>query len=478
MSIISLLLASLFTVIAVSYAWGIRGDLIGGEEGAMLPGALLGLGVSLFMGRTEPDVVFFMMGFGMVGMFFGGTEPYAQTLEMMRWGDGGEPKSENLKKGVTGLLVKGAPWFGICAGIMGIGMNSLAGKIYRWYELIAIAIVLPALRYAGIRLLNTPYNPKKGRFPKIYFSKDKREEWGGLWFMLLGILAFSFVKHDRIGFTMTFFGAVGGSFGWVAAELLDCVTSARLKNGKYVFGKLQEKGKIDNWKLMEFAYGAFGSAAVVAGVIFNLPLIRRYAAAMGQNGVYCLINLQHGYYVSMGVTAFVSVLLILNPILSHFVRHKYRNIRKVIHKCHRPVICYIPMFMLLMRDFRIARIMIIVILPFLALEELVFVNMRHKTKSKTSVQETFSIMALIVGLLAVFLYNTRSILIIAVYAWIFAVYFVTCCLASFNTQRKKTGQRRATPSVLLWDMPSFKTVKGYYVVCFVISAALYYLCTR
>ena len=39
-----------FSGIAVSYGWGMRGTIIGGEKGAMLPGALIGLFMALFSG--------------------------------------------------------------------------------------------------------------------------------------------------------------------------------------------------------------------------------------------------------------------------------------------------------------------------------------------------------------------------------------------------------------------------------------------
>lgn len=477
MSTLNLVLAALFIVISVSWAWGMRGDLIGGEEGAMLPGALLGMGISLFLGGSDTDNVLFMMGFGMIGMFFGGTETYAQTLDLIRWGDGGSPKSENAPKGIFGLMVKGAPWFGVCCGVIAIGINALAGRCYRWYELIAIPVALLLLRWIGIKIFNSPFNPEKGKLPKIYFSKDRHEEWGGLWLMLIGILVYTFIKRDRLGFTMPLFGAAGGSIGWVIAELLDCATRAKKKNGKYVFGSLQEKGYIDNWKIMEFAYGALASLAVVAGLIFNLPVLRICSNMIAKYGVYYFINLRLGYFISLGFTVLVTVLLFLYPVLSHFVKHKHRKARKIIRKFKRPVLCCIPLIMLYLKDFRIARIMVVVILPFLALEELVFVNMRHNHK-KTSTWEALSITALILGMLLVFLSERYYFNITAVYVWLFAVYFAAASAASFNTQRKISGRRKAKAGVLLWDMPSFKTVKGYYIVCFVITAALYVICSR
>ena len=41
MSVLNMIMFITFSVIAVSWGWGMRGTAIGGEKGAMLPGALL-----------------------------------------------------------------------------------------------------------------------------------------------------------------------------------------------------------------------------------------------------------------------------------------------------------------------------------------------------------------------------------------------------------------------------------------------------
>ncbi len=43
MSLSDMILCVFLTTLAASYGWGMRGSLIGGEKGAMLPGALIGL---------------------------------------------------------------------------------------------------------------------------------------------------------------------------------------------------------------------------------------------------------------------------------------------------------------------------------------------------------------------------------------------------------------------------------------------------
>ena len=48
MDIITATLLILAIIPAVSYAWGMRGTTIGGEKGAMLPGAMIGLLIAFF----------------------------------------------------------------------------------------------------------------------------------------------------------------------------------------------------------------------------------------------------------------------------------------------------------------------------------------------------------------------------------------------------------------------------------------------
>ena len=74
-----------FMVIAIipaaSYAWGMRGTTIGGEKGAMLPGALIGTVLALFSGIFIVQEHFYIFAaLGAVAMYFGGSMTYGETL--------------------------------------------------------------------------------------------------------------------------------------------------------------------------------------------------------------------------------------------------------------------------------------------------------------------------------------------------------------------------------------------------------------
>ena len=72
--------AVLIVGLLFSIGWGVRGNY-GHETGAMLPGALGAIGVSLLSQRVDWQrrVVFFAM-FGMVGWAFGGSISYMMVI--------------------------------------------------------------------------------------------------------------------------------------------------------------------------------------------------------------------------------------------------------------------------------------------------------------------------------------------------------------------------------------------------------------
>ena len=81
MSVLNMMMFIAFSVIAVSWGWGMRGTAIGGEKGAMLPGALLGLSFASFAGTDRTvEYYFIFTAAGAVGMYVGGQMTYGETL--------------------------------------------------------------------------------------------------------------------------------------------------------------------------------------------------------------------------------------------------------------------------------------------------------------------------------------------------------------------------------------------------------------
>lgn len=262
-----ILIAVLFAGFAVSYGWGMRGCIIGGEKGALVPGALLGLSIAFFCfdGRFASLYPFFCAA-GALGMSFGGIEPYAQTMSFILHRDR-EPYKGHYAKGIVGIFLKGGLWYGIAGAVLGLLPASLAGE-YAVMEIAVLFVTLPVVSLLGTLLINKPYDRENGRFPKIYFSTGSREEWGGNLFVLTELLIFSLVKGNGFAVGALCTGIVSGGAGFVIGLLFyDAVQKKH--NGKYLFGSLNEKGYIDGWKIMEHTLGAMGGGGVTLWYCLN-----------------------------------------------------------------------------------------------------------------------------------------------------------------------------------------------------------------
>ncbi len=462
-SIIAILLFAAVTMTAVSFAWGMRGDLIGGEEGALLPGALLGFCIARFvLPKGFLFYCFYFIALGMTGMFIGGTEPYGETFNLIRWGDRGVPKAPDMKKGIAGLCIKGAPWFGICAAVLSVGFTALTGR-YKAWQLVLFVVLLPFVRSLGTLLFNCPHNPKEGKFPKIYFSEESREEWGGLWFMLLTFLVFEIVNRDMLALIVTLCGMAGGAFGWVISQLISCAATVRMKNGKYFFGKFREQGRIDTWKIMEFSYGALGSASIVFGFLLCRHTAREYAYLILKGSADFGIS-ETGYAVMFAVWF---ALFILDNI-NHFIPGKAQWLKKPIEFLHRPMLCYIPMLFVLLGNMKVAMFMAILVLFWQAPEELCFVQL--KKRYKITVPAVISCILLIALAVILFAFIT-TVNIRTWYILICADYFICASAADIAAQYGLEG-RPKNIFKLIHSMGSFISVKLHYAFCIILAAVL------
>lgn len=463
----SMLLFAAITMICVSYAWGMRGDLIGGEEGAVLPGALLGFCIAFFLGGGVFDkFAFYFIALGMTGMFIGGTEPYAQAFDYTYWGCKGRKKPLDMKKGIKALAVKGGPWFGICAAVVSIGLTAAGSEKYPPVAFIVLFVLIPIVRAIGTKLFNDPHDPDKGIFPKIYFSNTSREEWGGLWFMLITFMVFELIFKDYSSFVITVFGTVGGSLGWIIAQLLNCVTSAEW-NGKYIFGKYQKNGRVDNWKIMEFSYGALGSLSIVLGFICRKADILRLRRQIISSGITPSFDSN-----VMRVLFFIWFALLAADMLRYFVPAEFKGLVKVQEIMHRPILCYIPMLLLFLGNLDVAKFMAVVVLFWLAPEELCFVQL--KRRYKITIPVIISYTALI-GLIIFTFIAPDS-------AFVLRLYFPLMCLlyffsASFMFVAAHYGLEGCPKSVwkLMKIAGSFIPVKMHYLFCIVFASVFFFL---
>lgn len=364
----NLFISIVITTIAVSYGWGMRGALIGGEKGAVLPGALLGMFLALFSGNEIVKENFWLFAAaGGLGMAYGGFETYAQTMGFVLHH---EEKSFAPKKGYLGLMLKGGLWFGICAAILGMVFSAVTGVYYKWYEIVICFALIPVIQAIGVKIFNKPYDKENKKFPKIYFSKDRREEWGGNLLMLILLLAFSAVKGDFYALLFSLTGVIGGAIGWVIGIFLYDFVSHPMKNGKHFFGKWQTNGFIDGWKIMEFALGAVGGLFLAAFFFLTKDSLLKDRLD--------IINANSQLWQPLGnfskPASIISALLIFATWLQYVLIRK-SNKKLDIHKIElveRPMLLVVTLIFTFLGSVETAQVVSFFMLVHLGLEQVIF----------------------------------------------------------------------------------------------------------
>ncbi|MCR5484451.1 MAG: hypothetical protein K6F09_02540 [Clostridiales bacterium] len=253
MSVSTAIIIIIMSVVAGAFAWAMRGTLLGGEKGAMLPGAVLGMMFAFVCGSDVVSGLWFVpAAVGACSMFLGGSQTYGETISLTFSTD----KRERIH-GRIGLCVKGAVWFGIFAGLVSLSFPAMAGK-FSVADTIVLTLLIPVSQLIGFILLN--YLPRKKEFLKkyLYFSKDRRERWGGLLFVCLAVIIFSAVKKEAFAVIMTVCGMAAGGLGFFIGNLLQTMVPDE-KTDASSDGKKRKFAFIGGWKLMEFTFGAVGS---------------------------------------------------------------------------------------------------------------------------------------------------------------------------------------------------------------------------
>ncbi|MCL2301482.1 MAG: hypothetical protein FWC27_15165 [Firmicutes bacterium] len=258
------------SAVAVSYGWGMRGTNLGGETGAMLPGALMGLCIAIFSGSPFLREHFYLLSAaGALGMYFGGSMSYGETVGLVS----NKNPNGNLAREYTGLFVKGGLWFGLFGAVTGMFLSFLAGL----YDLRAVLLtfgLLPVFAFCGSRAFDRPYDEKKGIHPKIYFSRTRPEGMGVLFGILIGLVACMAIYKDSAALWLTLGGTLSGGLGWVIAQWMQIRARHPNRKGKRFCGRLSSKGLLDTWKIMECALGAFAGL----GISITFTLIVNFSA--------------------------------------------------------------------------------------------------------------------------------------------------------------------------------------------------------
>ena len=285
MDTLSAVLLIFSVIFAASYGWGMRGTTIGGEKGAMLPGAIIGLLIAVFSNILIVREHFYIFSaLGAVSMYFGGSMTYGETLGLSM----NSKPAENMKKGLLGVFIKGFLWFGSYGAIFATGINAVCYK----YSVLEMAIVTPLAIGVAIGfyfLFNKPLK-KENKQPKIYFSKTRQECWGALLGVYLVLLVFGIIKLNILTIVFSVCCAIFGGIGWLLGQLLQ-IYSIHYAKEDSLFGKIfARNNNVDSWKIMECVLGAFGGLGVAVSFIATYPVFKSTVFKLEQNGGLLPIN--------------------------------------------------------------------------------------------------------------------------------------------------------------------------------------------
>ena len=281
MDVLYAFLLILTIIPAVSYGWGMRGTTIGGEKGAMLPGAIIGLVIAMFSGVLIVREHFYIFAaLGAVSMYFGGSMTYGETLGISM----NSRPAENMKKGLIALFIKGFLWFGCFGVIFTTGINAVC-HVYSLKELLIIFGITPLSAVGLYFIFNKPLKPAENKFPKIYFSKKRQESWGALLGAFLTLFIFAIIKSNFFTIVFSLSCALFGGLGWVLGQLLQIYSIHYADSSKSYFGRLLGKSNnVDSWKIMECVLGAFGGWGAAIGFISTYDIFKKTVFTLEKNG--------------------------------------------------------------------------------------------------------------------------------------------------------------------------------------------------
>lgn len=358
--------------IAISYGWGMRGTLLGGLRGAVLPGALLGMFLAIFSGNEIIAKNFFIFAAaGASSMAFGGSETYGETLGFITHRNGAE---YNPKKGYIAVFLKGALWHGIAGLILGIAFSMVSGKYYNGIDVVIVLALIPLVSLLGEQIFNKPYNKKEKIFPKIYFSIERREEWGGNALVVLMLLIFTLIKKDYYAFFFGIVGLLGGGAGFsIGMKLFDFIANPR-KNSKVFAGKYNKY--FGGWKAMEFSFGA------IAGLFFAVYFVATKDNMLAER----ICNAESGMPVISGpLTPYSQILsyisLALVPLIKGLTLFEDKLGDYIVDHIERPVLYVIPMILAVSGCELSAKLNAFALIVFFASEKVVFERNKKADKS-------------------------------------------------------------------------------------------------
>ena len=391
------------STIAVSYGWGMRGTTLGGEKGAMLPGALMGLLIAVFSGSDFLLQHFYLLSaIGALGIYPGGSMSYMQSAGLTS--DRNPP--DDYRRGMTGLFVKGSIWFGIFGAVVGMFLSFLTSY---YYDLKAVALLfglLPLFGLCGSRLFDRPFDEKKGIHPRIYFSRTRPEGVGVMFGLLVGLVAFMVIYRDTLALLLTAGSLISGGVGFVLGVMLQMRAKYPNKKGWQFLGKYHKMGWIGTWKVAECSYGAIAGLGISLTFVLITTFLPKYQAQYAAiSATPQLTNLKPWILPAILVALLAADLLkyvIKRPRTAEELR--YMNLRgwmsgdeleialktagpepskafllyeKISHIAEFPIYCYIPLLFLFLGSGETAQLVSFYILWFVLVEQQALDRFNH-----------------------------------------------------------------------------------------------------
>lgn len=234
---------ALFVALAVGLGWGIRGDF-GGFEGAMFPGACLGLAFAYVAGQQSLFKRMPALGaltgifIGMGGMMsYGILHGYAKADTLV-----------NYSYGFLTLFMQGGAWGVFGCAIVGLVLEDKPPRWWQWISLAATVIVCGMLfRFLVVDTLGFHVNPPRGN-TSVTFT-------GGA----IALFVWLIVAKKPYGLRGALFGYLGFGIGMSFGRFLG--------NASYHL-----PWSVNHWNIMEVSAGFFG------GLIFTYGMLGKKVA--------------------------------------------------------------------------------------------------------------------------------------------------------------------------------------------------------
>ncbi len=216
----------LFVALSVALGWGLRGE-IGGEQGALIPGVLLGLSLALSSGKESWIKNIAIIGSASAfGMSLGGIQSYGLLIGYTMCRD-----MLNVTYGYLMLAIVGGLWGAFAGGILGMVLPGEKLRIRFWVPLIIILYIGGELcYYILIELIG------------IRMTPPRAENWAWVLGAILALLAVNIYLKDTRTVRLVLKGFLAGGIGFMFGESLQ------------VYGRFLGP-EFDWWKVMEISFG-------------------------------------------------------------------------------------------------------------------------------------------------------------------------------------------------------------------------------